>query len=67
MYTQTSAFDPVEIESALEVITAKTVREACMEYIYDKCPAIVGYGEYWNIGIFPTKIFDMQVVFGSHF
>ena len=40
-----SAFDPEEIESALEAVTAKTVREACMKYIYDKCPAVVGYGE----------------------
>jgi len=39
------AFDPDEIESALEAVTAKTVREACMKYIYDKCPAVVGYGE----------------------
>jgi len=40
------AFDPDEIESALEAVTAKTVREVCMKYIYDQCPALVGYGEY---------------------
>jgi len=45
MYTG-SPFDPVEIESKLEQVTAKSVREACMEYIYDKCPALVGYGEF---------------------
>lgn len=39
-----SGFDPEEVESALEAVTAKTVREACMKYIYDKCPAVVGYG-----------------------
>ena len=44
------AFDPDEIESALTAITAKTVRETCMKYIYDKCPAVVGYGEYWSCG-----------------
>jgi len=38
-------FDPDDVESALEAVTAKTVREACMKYIYDKCPAVVGYGE----------------------
>ena len=46
-----SGFDPEEVESALEAVTAKTVREACMKYIYDKCPAVVGYGKYqgfWN-------------------
>jgi len=41
-----SGFDPEEVESALEAVTAKTVREACMKYIYDKCPAVVGYGKY---------------------
>jgi len=45
------AFDPEEIESALEAITAKTVRETCMKYIYDKCPAVVGYGEYLQIKV----------------
>ena len=40
-----NGFDPEEIESALEAVTAKTVREVCMKYIYDKCPAVVGYGE----------------------
>jgi len=39
-------FDPEDIEAALEPITAKTVREVCMKYIYDKCPAVVGYGQY---------------------
>jgi len=41
------AFDPEDIESALEAINAKTVREACMKYVYDQCPAVVGYGQYW--------------------
>lgn len=44
MYTG-GAFDPLDIESKLDQVNAKTVRETCMEYIYDKCPAIVGYGE----------------------
>jgi len=39
-------FDPVEIESKLDAVSAKSVREACMSYIYDKCPAVVGYGEF---------------------
>jgi len=48
MYTG-SAFDPVEIESKLEQVNAKSVREACMTYIYDKCPAVVGYGEFHGV------------------
>jgi len=42
-------FDPVEIESKLDGVNAKTVREACMAYIYDKCPAVAGYGEFYCV------------------
>jgi len=51
MYTG-SPFDPVEIESKLEEVNAKSVREACMAYIYDKCPAIVGYGEFLSVAFY---------------
>jgi len=55
-----NAFDPEEIESALEAVTAKTVREVCTKYIYDKCPAVVGYGEYHSFG-------DMEMFLASGF
>jgi len=60
------AFDPEELESALEAITAKTVREACMEYIYDKCPAVVGYGQYLSLNKlwFVTSGFVRQTHYG---
>jgi processing peptidase subunit beta len=35
---------PAEVDTALDSITAKTVRDVCMKYIYDKCPAVAGVG-----------------------
>lgn len=33
-----------ELDYRIEQIDAKTVREVCTRYIYDKCPALVGIG-----------------------
>jgi len=33
-----------ELDAGFEHLTAKVVRDACMEYVYDKCPAVVGLG-----------------------
>jgi processing peptidase subunit beta len=35
---------PAELDAAIDAITAQTVREVGMKYIYDKCPAVVGVG-----------------------
>lgn len=36
-----------ELDYRIEQIDAKTVRDVCTRYIYDKCPALVGIG---NVG-----------------
>ncbi|XP_077982614.1 mitochondrial-processing peptidase subunit beta-like [Glandiceps talaboti] len=33
-----------ELDARINAITAKTVRDACFRYIYDKCPAVAGVG-----------------------
>ncbi|KAK2148358.1 hypothetical protein LSH36_501g05002 [Paralvinella palmiformis] len=33
-----------ELDARINAITAKTVRDVCMNYIYDKCPAVAGVG-----------------------
>ncbi|XP_002741599.1 mitochondrial-processing peptidase subunit beta-like [Saccoglossus kowalevskii] len=33
-----------ELDARIEAVTAKTVRDACTRYIYDKCPAVAGVG-----------------------
>ncbi|KAK3804120.1 hypothetical protein RRG08_047198 [Elysia crispata] len=33
-----------ELEIRLNAITADTVKDVCMKYIYDKCPSVVGVG-----------------------
>ena len=35
-----------EFDYRIQQVDAKTVREVCTRYIYDKCPAIVGIGMY---------------------
>ena len=34
-----------ELDARINAITAKTVRDVCMNYIYDKCPAVAGVGK----------------------
>jgi len=33
-----------ELDSAIDAISAKTIRDVCMKYIYDRCPAVAGVG-----------------------
>jgi len=33
-----------ELEARIEAVDAKTIKDVCMKYLYDKCPAIVGIG-----------------------
>ena len=33
-----------EMEARIEAINAKTVKDVCYQYIYDRCPAVVGVG-----------------------
>ncbi|XP_071510409.1 mitochondrial-processing peptidase subunit beta-like [Diadema setosum] len=33
-----------ELDARIDSISAKTVRDACTRYIYDKCPAVAGVG-----------------------
>ncbi|XP_026518679.1 mitochondrial-processing peptidase subunit beta-like [Terrapene carolina triunguis] len=33
-----------ELEARIEAIDARTIREICTKYIYDKCPAIAAVG-----------------------
>ena len=37
-----------EMEARIEDVDANRVREVCMKYIYDRCPAVVGVGQYLN-------------------
>ena len=34
-----------ELDYRISQVDAKTVRTVCSQYLYDKCPAIVGIGE----------------------
>ena len=43
----------------MQQVDAKVVRDVCSRYIYDKCPALVGIGEFlyciqWNLSIWDT-------------
>lgn len=33
-----------ELEARIEAVNAQVVRDVCMKYIYDKCPAVAGVG-----------------------
>lgn len=33
-----------ELDAAIDSITVKQVRDVCMKYIYDRCPAIASIG-----------------------
>jgi processing peptidase subunit beta len=33
-----------QLDAAIDTISAKTVRDVCMKYLYDKCPAVSGVG-----------------------
>lgn len=33
-----------ELDARIDAVTAKTVRDVCMKYIYDKCPALAAVG-----------------------
>ena len=35
-----------ELDARIDAIDAKVVRDVCMKYIYDKCPAIAAVGMY---------------------
>jgi len=35
-----------ELEACIDAVSANAVRETCMNYIYDKCPVVSGYGTY---------------------
>ena len=34
-----------ELEARIEAVDAQVVRDVCMKYIYDKCPAVAGVGK----------------------
>lgn len=34
-----------ELEARIDSISAKTIRDVCTRYIYDKCPAVAGVGK----------------------
>lgn len=38
-----------EMEARIEEVDANTIREVCMRYIYDRCPAVVGVGPTENL------------------
>merc|ERR1711976_920140 len=38
-----------EMEMRIDSVNAKTIRDVCMEYIYDRCPAVVGVGPTENL------------------
>ena len=39
-----------ELDYRIQQIDAKTVREVCTRYIYDKCPVLVGIGKMeWSV------------------
>jgi len=38
------ALSLAELDAEIDAVTARSVRDACMKYIYDKCPAVSGLG-----------------------
>lgn len=34
-----------ELDARIEQVDAKTLRDTCMKYIYDRCPVVAGIGE----------------------
>lgn len=34
-----------ELDAEINAINASKIRDVCMQYIYDKCPAVSGVGE----------------------
>ena len=34
-----------ELDARIDAVNAKTVRDVCMKYIYDKCPAVAAVGK----------------------
>lgn len=44
MLTYGRRIPPHEMDARINAITAEKVREVCMKYIYDRCPAVAGVG-----------------------
>lgn len=34
-----------ELDARIKAVDAKTLRDTCMKYIYDRCPVVAGVGE----------------------
>jgi processing peptidase subunit beta len=47
-----------EMEARIDAIDAKTVKDVCQQYLYDRCPAVVGVG--------PTEAFPDYSKIRSH-
>lgn len=40
-----------ELEARIDAVNAEVVRNVCMKYIYDKCPAVAAVGKSQNLTI----------------
>lgn len=41
-----------ELDARIDAVTAKSVRDACYKYVYDKCPALASVGKCYLLRIF---------------